>query len=142
MEIGQVLIQYREAHRLTQEQLADSLNVGQKTILRWENSNPPLRNMDEPYRIADMLGIPPVAFGLQPFRSRAPQEIDSVVEHVWSLMPQARYIEARTTIEGLLRDVRIEQEDYQLLSTLAHPHHIPLHAIATNTRTSEIQQVN
>ncbi len=101
MEIGQVLIQYREVHRLTQEQLAERLNVGQKTILRWENSNPPLRNMDELYRIADMLGIPPVAFGLQPFRSRAPQEIDSVVEHVWSLMPQARYASYYTRLPAL-----------------------------------------
>jgi len=141
MDIGKVLIQYREAHRLTQEQLAERLNVGQKTILRWENSNPPLRNIDELYRIADVLGILPVAFGLQPFRSRAPQEIESVVEHVWSLMPQARYVEARTTIEGLLRDVRIEQEDYELLCTLARAHHIAGHVIATNTRTSEIHQV-
>src|SRR5258708_8782802 len=123
MDIGKVLIQYREAHRLTQEQLAERLNIGQKTILRWENSNPPLRNMDELYRIADVLGIPPVVFGLHPFRSRTPQEIDSVVEHVWSLMPQARYVEARTTIEALFRAVKIHQQDPNQSSTFTPPHH-------------------
>src|SRR5258708_14620917 len=44
-------------------------------------------------------------------------------------------------IEGLLRDVMIEQEDYKLLCTLARAHHIAGHVIATNTRTSEIHQV-
>jgi transcriptional regulator with XRE-family HTH domain len=138
MDVGKILVWYRETHRLTQEQLAERLDVGPKTVLRWENNNPPLRNIAELYRVSDVLGIPPASFGLQPFRARTPQEIDSIVGHVWSLMPQARYIEARTAIEGLLKDIRICKADSELLRALTRAHHIAGHVIATNTRTSEI----
>ncbi|MBV9020764.1 MAG: helix-turn-helix transcriptional regulator [Ktedonobacteraceae bacterium] len=139
IDIGQVLRDYRKSYKLTQEQLAERLGVEPKTVIRWENGQP-LRNVEKLHRYADLLGVSPVAFGLQPFRQRSPQEIDAVVAHGWELMARARYREARNTLATLLLDVHIESDDETLLRAVGRAYHLAGHAVATNVRTDEVAQ--
>src|SRR2546421_131031 len=107
MDVGKILVWYRETHKLTQEQLAERLDVGPKTVLRWENNNPPLRNIAELYRVSDVLGISPASFGLQPFRARTPQEIDSIVGHAQLL---SRVYLIGKDLKGFDREIKISEE--------------------------------
>ncbi|MBV8822166.1 MAG: helix-turn-helix domain-containing protein [Chloroflexi bacterium] len=139
IDIGQVLRDYRKSYKLTQEQLAERLGVEPKTVIRWENGQS-VRNVEKLHRYADLLGVSPVAFGLQPFRQRSPEEIDAVVAHGWGLMAQARYREARNTLATLLLDVHIESDDETLLRALAPAYYLAGHVASITIRTGQIGQ--
>ncbi|MBV9690667.1 MAG: helix-turn-helix transcriptional regulator [Ktedonobacteraceae bacterium] len=137
IDIGQALRDYRKSYKLTQEQLAERLGVEPKTIIRWENGQP-LRSVEKLHHYADLLGISPITFGLQPLRPRSPEEIDTVVAHGWGLLSQARYREARNTLETLLLDVHIESDDEILLRALAGAHYLAGQVVAETVRTDEV----
>jgi transcriptional regulator with XRE-family HTH domain len=139
--LGQVLKNYRKEHDLTQEQLAFDLEVEPRTLRTWENEHP-LNNVHELRRIADVLGIEPERLGLAAslYVPKTPQQIDDIVEHVWSLMDEVRVKEARTIIEKLVRDVsqQIVTEDHTLLRSLAHAYQAAGYVASMSARTSEV----
>jgi transcriptional regulator with XRE-family HTH domain len=139
--LGQVLKNYRKEHDLTQEQLAFDLEVEPRTLRTWENERP-LNNVQELRRIADVLGIEPERLGLAAslYIPKTPQQIDDIVEHVWSLMDEVRVKEARTIIEKLVRDVsqQIVTEDHTLLRSLAHAYQAAGYVASMSVRTSEV----
>src|SRR6266700_604428 len=139
--LSQVLKNYRKEHGLTQEQLAYDLEVEPRTLRTWENERP-LNNVQELRRIADVLGIEPERLGLAAslYVPKTPQQIEEIIEHVWSLMDEVRVIEARTIIEKLVRDVNTQMitEDHALLRSLAHTYQAAGYVASMNARTSEV----
>jgi len=139
---GQFFKHYRKLHNLTQEQFAHDLGMEPRALRAYENAERPLRDVDELQRIADLLGVEPERFGLTstpPF-SRTARQIDEVIEHAWSLLRAARYIEARTVSEHLIRSLRfqINNEDPALLDCLARAYHVAGHAASQNSKISEL----
>src|SRR5438552_12227122 len=139
--LSQVLKDYRKEHGLTQEQLAYDLEVEPRTLRTWENERP-LNNIQELRRIADLLDIEPERLGLAAslYIPKTPQQIEEIIEHVWSLMDEVRVKEARIIIEKLVRDIsmQIVTEDPTLLRSLTHAYQAAGYVASMNARTSEV----
>ncbi|HEY0757360.1 MAG TPA: helix-turn-helix transcriptional regulator [Ktedonobacteraceae bacterium] len=56
--LSQILIIYRDSHKLTQEELAKLLDVEPRTLRRWETGETVLTDTHDLKQIADRLGIP------------------------------------------------------------------------------------
>ncbi len=139
---GQFLKNYRNTNKLTQEQLAFDLNIEPRTLRAYENGERQLNNIHELRRVADALGIEPERLGVAAslYVPKTPEQIEEIVERVWSLMNEVRISEARPIIEKLVRDVRMQiaTEDYSLLKALAHAYQAAGYVISMNARTSEV----
>src|SRR5947209_13254841 len=118
---GQFLKNYRKSRNLSQEQFAYDLSIEPRTLRAWENGERQLTNINELYRIADILGIEPEQLGLANslVMPRTPEQIEKVIQHSWSLVDQSRLREARTIIERLASTLRsqITTEDPTLLQS-------------------------
>jgi len=138
---GQFLKNYRNAHRLTQEQLAYDLNIEPRTLRAYENGERHLNNINELLRIADALAIEPEILGVAApiYVPKTPEEIDVAVKRVWSLMDEPRVSEARSMIEKLARDTsrQTRSEDTKLLQSLARIQHAAGYITGMGTRTKE-----
>src|SRR2546430_7979253 len=97
---GQFLKDYRKSHHLSQEEFAFDLGIEPRTLRAYENGERPLNNINELRRIVDLLGIEPERLGVAAslYVPRTPEQIEEIVDHVWTLFKQARFVEARTTI--------------------------------------------
>jgi transcriptional regulator with XRE-family HTH domain len=139
---GLVLKNYRKEHQLTQAQLAHALGIEARTLRMYENGERPLENIQDLRRIAIILGIEPKLFGLTPTTSDVctPEQIEEVVDHTWSLISEACFIEARAMIETLLRDVgyHTANEDPLFLSSLARAYQAAGHVVSITSRTGEV----
>jgi len=124
---GQFLKDYRKSHNLSQEQLAYDLHIEPRTLRAYENGERQLNNIIELRRIADLLGIEPERLGVAAsiYVPRTAEQIEEVIDHVWSLVEESRLQEALNIIERLVRDVRtqITTEDPLLLRSLARAYH-------------------
>src|SRR6266568_202524 len=140
--LGQMLRDYRKDHHLTQSELAQLLSIDVRTVRSYENGKHILEHMAELRRIALLLGFEPEQLGLtsQAYLPRSSQEIAEVIEHVWSLIAQARNREARATIEQLIHHLTfsITTEDHELLSYLARARYVAGYVISLNTHTHEV----
>jgi transcriptional regulator with XRE-family HTH domain len=138
---SQVLKDYRKSHNLTQEQLAYDLHLEPRTYRAYENGEYPLNNINELRRIADVLGIEPERLGIasSPSLPRSPEEIETVITHVWSLVEESRIRESILTIERLVQNVQaqITTEDPELLRILARAHHTAGYVISEGTKASD-----
>jgi transcriptional regulator with XRE-family HTH domain len=136
---GQVLKAYRKSHSITQTQLAHELGVEPRTLRMYENGERMLDNILELRRISDLLSIDPEDFGLSARRSSPieAQQVRSVIEHVWLLMPQARFLEAQLVITKLLDNLKEQPVtgDVSMLSSLAHAHYTAGHIESIINRT-------
>lgn len=139
--LSQALKEYRKTHNITQEQLAYKLNVEPRTLRSWENERP-LNNIQELRRIADLLGIEPERLGLAAslYVPKTPQEIEEIVEHVWSLMDEVRVHEASAVIERLIHNLYAQPitDDPQMLLSLAHARHAAGYVASMRAKTSEV----
>ncbi len=63
---GQAIKTYRQAHGITQKQLAIELGVEARTLRMYENGERALDNITDLQRIADLLAIDPEMLGLSP----------------------------------------------------------------------------
>src|SRR5437016_9184081 len=139
---GQFLKNYRTAHKLTQEQLAFDLNMEARTLRAYENGERQLNNIHELRRITDILGIEPERLGIAAslYIPKTAEQIEEIVEHVWSLMDEVRISEARPIIEKLVRDVEVQmtKEDHHLLRAFAHASQAAGYVISMNATTSEV----
>jgi transcriptional regulator with XRE-family HTH domain len=143
--VGQVIREYRKARGITQKQFAVELGVEARTLRMYENGERTLENITDLRRIADLLAIDPVELGLA---ARTPaiadvQQIEAAVEQVASLLLQARLIEARTTIEALLRTLKRQggQAERAFLRVLASVHGIAGHVQALTRKTGECAHI-
>src|SRR2546429_167019 len=139
---GQFLKNYRNAHKLTQEQLAFDLNMEARTLRAYENGERQLNNIHELRRITDILGIEPERLGVAAslYIPKTAEQIEEIVERVWSLMDEVRISEARPIIEKLVRDVEMQmiKEDHHLLRAFAHASQAAGYVISMNATTSEV----
>lgn len=135
---GQFLKDYRERHKLTQEQLAYDLSMEPRTLRAYENGERQLNNIKELHRIADRLGIQPEQLGIAGsiYTPRTPEEIEEVIQHAWLLVEESRLREARIVIERLIQNVRsqITTEDPALLQSLASAYHSAGYIISEATK--------
>jgi transcriptional regulator with XRE-family HTH domain len=138
---GQFLKNYREAHNLTQEQLASDLLIEPRTLRAYENGERQLTNVNELHRIADLLGVDPEQLGVAAsiYVPRTPEEIEKVIKHAWQLVEESRLAEARAVIERLAQNLRtqITAEDPKLLQSLAHMYHSAGYIISEATHAKE-----
>jgi len=139
---GQFLKNYRNAHRLTQEQFAYDLNIEPRTLRAYENGERHLNNINELRRIADALAIEPELLGVAAplYVPKTPEEINDAVKRVWSLMDEPRVNEARSMIEKLARGTskQLHSEDPELLQSLARVQHAAGYITGMGTRSREI----
>ncbi len=71
---------------------------------------------------------------------KRPEEIDIIVNRVWSLLDEPRVSAARNIIEKLISDItpQITTENPILLRSLARAYHAAGYVTGLSTRTSEI----
>lgn len=142
--LSKVLSEYLETHPMSQLDLAEYLNIGERTLRRWKNGEDVLTDAQELKRIADLLGVEPEMLGVvsSVHLPLTNEQIDKALAHVWALVAKARNYEARLAGEKLIRDLRaqITKEDDRLLLKLARAHHVTGYITSLNTHTSEIYQ--
>lgn len=141
MLVGQALKEYRKSHGRTQEQLAEDLGIDPRTLRSWENERPP-ESIRELRRISDLLGIEPERLGLAAslYLPKTPEQVETIIEHVWALMDEVRVNEAVNVIEKLIRDLRtqIMTEDHRMLTSFAHALHAAGYVASMRAKTSEV----
>lgn len=141
--LGKVLKEYRKEHELSQEELASDLGIEPRTLRSWENENP-TNNIRELRRISDLLGISPERLGLAAslYVPRTPEQVEEVVDHVWSLMHDLRIIEARNVLNKLLQDISYQARtgDPAMQLALAHVYHVAGYVASMSARTLEVPQ--
>jgi transcriptional regulator with XRE-family HTH domain len=142
---GQALKAYRISHGITQKQLATELGVEARTLRMYENGERALENITDLQRIATLLAIDPEELGIAAKKRHhyTPEQIYEVVERVWSLIPQARLIEAHTTIETLLQNISDSHphDNPQFLRACAHAHNVAGYVKSIVCRTTEIERI-
>lgn len=142
--VGRIIREYRLARGITQKQFAGALGVEARTLRMYENGERELENISDLRRIADLLAIDPVELGLAARTpATSPQQLYATVEHVAALLLQTRLSEARTTLEGLLHDLRRpgERDDPAFLRALASVHCMAGHVQSLTSKTSECTQM-
>jgi transcriptional regulator with XRE-family HTH domain len=142
--VGRIIREYRKARGITQKQFAGELGVEARTLRMYENGERELENISDLRRIADLLAIDPVELGLAARTTVAStQQLYATVEHVAALIQQARLIEARATLETLLRDLRKpgERVDPSFLHALASVHCLTGHVQSLTRKTRECAQM-
>lgn len=140
--LSKALIEYLRENPMNQLDLAEYLNVGERTLRRWKNGEDVLTDVQELKRIAELLEVEPERLGVVssvhlPFSI---EQIDKAIEHVWTMIAKARNYEARIAGEKLVRDLRaqITKEDKLLLLRLARAHHVTGYVTSLNTQTKEV----
>src|SRR6266487_1850149 len=141
--VGHVIREHRKARGLTQKQLACELGVEARTLRMYENGERVLESISDLRRIADLLEIDPVELGLAASKhdiSTAAQ-VQEIVERVSLLILQARFIEARTTVDTFFRNLKRQSgnEDPAFLRALAQAHCLAGQVQAITRRTREVE---
>jgi transcriptional regulator with XRE-family HTH domain len=140
---GQAIKTYRRSHGITQKQLATELGVEARTLRMYETGERALDNISDLRRIATLLAIDPEELGLATKKHDlyTPEQICEVVERVWSLLPQARLVEAHTSITTLLQNVSRSPscEDPQFLYACACAHNVAGYVKSIISRTAEVE---
>lgn len=139
--LSQMLKEHRKRHQLTQEQLAVTLRIEPRTLRAYELGERNVTNINELRRIADLLGVEPERLGVATsiYIPRTPEQIEEVIELVWSLVEESRILEACITIERLIQNIesQIATEDHALLLSLAHAFHAAGYIVAEGIRANQ-----
>nr|BBH87018.1 hypothetical protein KTC_17690 [Thermosporothrix sp. COM3] len=137
--LARELRQYRILHNLKRTELAANLNVDVKTVGRWEREEIILSDIRELRRIASILGIDAERLGVASSFFLTAEQADEVIQHVWLLVKQSRYFEAKPVVEKLIGDlsVQVRSGDHDMLYRLAKAHQAAGHITAIMYRTSE-----
>jgi transcriptional regulator with XRE-family HTH domain len=138
---GQFLKDYRKSKNLSQEQLAYDLNIEPRTLRAYENGERPLDRVSELRRIADLLGVEPERLGLAEsiYIPRTAEQIEEIINHVWSLVEESRLQEALDIIERLVQSTRLQitSENPKLLKSLAQAYHTAGYVFSEATQANE-----
>lgn len=142
--LGLALKIYRDEQKCSQEQLAALLEEDPRQIRRWENNETSLKDTYQLKRIADRLGIPYEHLGIAAsiYTPLSVEQINQRVDHIWSLIDDARISEARVAAENLLREVNPQLASQEPLSIRAFTrvYHVAAHAASLNARTDKVAQ--
>src|ERR1700686_3027477 len=93
--LSQIITNYLDTKHMKQADLADLLNVDERTLRRWKSEEIILRDIRELKRIAEVLGVPPETLGVAPEHIPfTPDDIDFTIDHLWKLTRNAKYYEA------------------------------------------------
>jgi transcriptional regulator with XRE-family HTH domain len=140
--LGLALKIYRDKQNCTQEQLADLLEEDPRQIRRWENNETSLKDAYQLKRIADRLGIPYEHLGITAsiYTPLSVEQMNQRVDHIWSLIDDARISEARVAAENLLREVspQLALQEPQYIHAFTRMYHVAAHAASLNARTEEV----
>lgn len=140
--LSQAITEYVTKTGMKQVDLAEYLNVSERTIRRWKNGEDIVTDVRELKRISDLLGIEPEKLGIAStvHLPLSPDQVDKALSHVWALVARARNYEARVCGEKLIRDLRtqITNENNELLTSLARAHYVTGYVTSLNSHTSEI----
>ena len=140
--LSQALTEYVSRTGMKQIDLAEYLNVSERTVRRWKNGEDTLSDVQELKRIAELLDVEPERLGVvsSVHLPLSPRQVDKALSHVWTLIAKARNYDARVCGEKLIRDLRIQitNEDDELLLRLAKAHHVTGYVTSLNTHTNEI----
>lgn len=143
---GQAIKTYRQLHGITQKQLAIELGVEPRTLRMYENGERALDNITDLQRIADLLAIEPELLGLASRKQTTytTAQIYEVVDRVWSLIPQARLVEAHSSIDILLQNIAslCLSNDAEILRACAYAHIAYGYAKALVSRTAEATRIS
>jgi len=142
--LSKILTEYLKMHPMNQLDLAEYLNIGERTLRRWKNGEEVLTDAQELKRIAELLNVEPELLGVvsSVHLPLTLEQIDKALAHVWTLVAKARNYEARVAGEKLVKDLRaqITKEDHELLVRLARTHHVTGYVTSLNTHTTEIHK--
>lgn len=121
---GQALKRYREYHRLTQEQLAETLKIEPRTLRAYENGERQLNQITELRRIANALAFAPEQLGLAaaPRETRTPEQINERLARAWRLTVEPHLDAAWFVIEALMPSVRAQVDDAPVTQEIASSH--------------------
>lgn len=140
--LSQALASYLATTGMKQIDLAEYLNISERTLRRWKNGEDVVTDVRELKRIAELLGMEPELLGVvsSTYLPLTLEEIDKALAHVWALVARARNYEARVCGEKLIRDLRtqITKENHELLMRLARTHHVTGYVTSLNTHTDEL----
>lgn len=140
--LSQALTEYISRTGIKQIDLAEYLNVSERTVRRWKNGEDILTDMQELKRIAELLDVEPERLGVvsSVYLPLSTRELDKALSHVWVLVAKARNYEARVCGEKLIRDMRMQiaKEDPALLLRLARAHYVTGYVTSLNTHTNEL----
>ncbi len=145
--VGHVIREHRKARGLTQKQLAGLLGVEARTLRMYENGERVLENISDLRRIADLLEIDPVELGLAASKHTisTTTQVQEVIECVAMLIPQARFVEARATVDTFFRNLKKRQsgneEDPVFLRALAQAHCLAGQVQAITRRTRDVEHM-
>jgi transcriptional regulator with XRE-family HTH domain len=142
--LSQVLIIYRDTHRLTQEELASLLDVEPRTLRRWENGETILTDTHDLKNIADRLGIPYENLGIASslYIPLTPEGITETVTRIWGLIDEGRINEAYAIAENLARETyrQLKTDDLTYLKAYAQMYFAIAHATSLSVRTEDVGQ--
>lgn len=139
--LGQALQEYRITHHLKQKELAELLQVEERTLRRWEKGQIP-QNVYELKRIADILDIDHEHLGVSSslYIPQTLEQIDEAIKKAWNHIKFAQYTEGRLFTDRLVRDVSLQiiREDRAWLNRLALVHQVAGHITSEASRTDGI----
>lgn len=142
--LSQVLAEYINRTGMKQVDLADYLNVSERTVRRWKNGEDVVSDVQELKRIAELLDVEPERLGVvaSVHLPISPRQADKMLSHVWTLIAKARNYDARVCGEKLIRDLRMQitDENDELLLQLAKAHHVTGYVTSLNVHTNEIHK--
>jgi transcriptional regulator with XRE-family HTH domain len=142
--LSQILIIYRDSHKLTQEELAALLDVEPRTLRRWENGETVLTDTHDLKNIADRLGIPYENLGIASslYIPLTREGIMSTVGRIWSLIDEGRINEANAIAENLARETyrQLNTDDPNYLRAYAQMYFAIAHATSLSVRTEDVGQ--
>jgi transcriptional regulator with XRE-family HTH domain len=142
--LSQILILYRDGHKLTQEELAALLDVEPRTIRRWETGETILSDTHDLKNIADRLGIPYENLGIAPslYIPLTLDHITTAIVRIWSLIDEGRISEAYAIAENLARETyrQLKTDDPAYLHAYAQMYFAIAHATSLSVRTEDVGQ--
>ncbi len=140
---GLFLKNYRRLHNnMTQEELAEILEIEPRTLRAYENGERQLNTIQDLHHIASVLGIEPERLGIAAsvYVPKTPKQIEETVARVWSLMHELRINEANIIINSLMQDISCLTtiEEPSMLQAIAHAYHGAGYVASMSARTSEV----
>lgn len=138
--LSQAITEYLSKTGMKQIDLAEYLNVTERTLRRWKNGESVVTDVRELRRLAELLNVSPERLGIASnFVPFSVEEIDSDIEHVWKLIRVARYQEAHFLVDRLLSNLsaHVETEDSGLLTKVASVRHVAGFVTSQITRSNE-----
>lgn len=142
--LSQILIIYRDSHKLTQEELAALLDVEPRTLRRWENGETILTDTHDLKHIADRLGIPYENLGIAPslYIPLSLEDITTTIARIWNLIDDGRISEAYAIAENLARETyrQLNTDDPKYLRAYAQMYFAIAHTTSLSVRTEDVGQ--